>query len=235
MGLAFIGFVDGVPALADIFKMMLWSCVCGCLFRKTVYISKNLFMRILILVLKPFISVFHHYYHYLSLFFADIDECLENNGGCDHFCRNTVGSFECSCQKGHKLLTNERTCQGESLFTLHCFCFLGGFTNECFRRSWVYYYDTLWFILKGLFPQGKNSAIWLAFFYGTKKEIFSRMFRLLLYLVIQLQAQVAIKSIRIDLYVVYWVRIFLSTVVFNLQACTTTVFLFWNFLWIFCE
>ncbi|CAF92403.1 unnamed protein product, partial [Tetraodon nigroviridis] len=41
----------------------------------------------------------------------DIDECLENNGGCDHFCRNTVGSFECSCQKGHKLLTDERTCQ----------------------------------------------------------------------------------------------------------------------------
>ncbi|KAF0029532.1 hypothetical protein F2P81_018637 [Scophthalmus maximus] len=41
----------------------------------------------------------------------DIDECQENNGGCDHFCRNTVGSFECSCQKGHKLLTDERTCQ----------------------------------------------------------------------------------------------------------------------------
>uniref|UniRef100_A0A673WHR2 Signal peptide, CUB and EGF-like domain-containing protein 2 n=1 Tax=Salmo trutta TaxID=8032 RepID=A0A673WHR2_SALTR len=34
-----------------------------------------------------------------------------NNGGCDHFCKNTVGSFECSCQKGHKLLTDERTCQ----------------------------------------------------------------------------------------------------------------------------
>ncbi|KAG8142775.1 hypothetical protein E2320_005977 [Naja naja] len=41
----------------------------------------------------------------------DIDECLVNNGGCDHFCRNTVGSFECSCQKGYKLLTDERTCQ----------------------------------------------------------------------------------------------------------------------------
>ncbi|XP_068046771.1 signal peptide, CUB and EGF-like domain-containing protein 1 isoform X5 [Anomalospiza imberbis] len=40
-----------------------------------------------------------------------IDECLVNNGGCDHFCRNTVGSFECSCQKGYKLLTDERTCQ----------------------------------------------------------------------------------------------------------------------------
>uniref|UniRef100_A0A673WTQ5 Signal peptide, CUB and EGF-like domain-containing protein 2 n=1 Tax=Salmo trutta TaxID=8032 RepID=A0A673WTQ5_SALTR len=44
---------------------------------------------------------------------CNIDECQEafNNGGCDHFCKNTVGSFECSCQKGHKLLTDERTCQ----------------------------------------------------------------------------------------------------------------------------
>ncbi|RXM93654.1 Signal peptide, CUB and EGF-like domain-containing protein 3, partial [Acipenser ruthenus] len=42
---------------------------------------------------------------------GDIDECRLNNGGCDHVCRNTVGSFECSCKKGYKLLTNERTCQ----------------------------------------------------------------------------------------------------------------------------
>lgn len=46
---------------------------------------------------------------------ADIDECRLNNGGCDHVCRNTVGSFECSCKKGYKLLTNERTCQGGRL------------------------------------------------------------------------------------------------------------------------
>lgn len=44
---------------------------------------------------------------------ADIDECLANNGGCDHSCRNTVGSVECGCRKGYKLLTDERTCQGE--------------------------------------------------------------------------------------------------------------------------
>lgn len=44
---------------------------------------------------------------------ADINECLANNGGCDHFCRNTVGSFECGCRKGYKLLTDERSCQGE--------------------------------------------------------------------------------------------------------------------------
>lgn len=44
---------------------------------------------------------------------SDIDECRLNNGGCDHICRNTVGSFECSCKKGYKLLINERNCQGE--------------------------------------------------------------------------------------------------------------------------
>uniref|UniRef100_A0A7N6FB59 Signal peptide, CUB and EGF-like domain-containing protein 3 n=1 Tax=Anabas testudineus TaxID=64144 RepID=A0A7N6FB59_ANATE len=41
----------------------------------------------------------------------DIDECELHNGGCDHFCRNTIGSFECNCRKGFKLLTDERSCQ----------------------------------------------------------------------------------------------------------------------------
>lgn len=49
----------------------------------------------------------------LPLTSADINECLVNHGGCDHFCRDTVGSFECGCRKGYKLLTDERTCQGE--------------------------------------------------------------------------------------------------------------------------
>ncbi|XP_060131743.1 signal peptide, CUB and EGF-like domain-containing protein 2 isoform X3 [Zootoca vivipara] len=41
----------------------------------------------------------------------DIDECQASNGGCDHFCRNTIGSFDCSCKKGFKLLTDEKSCQ----------------------------------------------------------------------------------------------------------------------------
>lgn len=43
---------------------------------------------------------------------TDIDECQTYNGGCDHSCKNTVGSFDCSCKKGFKLLTDEKTCQG---------------------------------------------------------------------------------------------------------------------------
>lgn len=46
---------------------------------------------------------------------SDIDECEVHNGGCDHYCRNTIGSFECRCRKGFKLLTDERSCQGRTL------------------------------------------------------------------------------------------------------------------------
>ena len=31
----------------------------------------------------------------------DIDECLFENGGCDHQCNNFIGSFQCSCHSGY--------------------------------------------------------------------------------------------------------------------------------------
>jgi hypothetical protein len=34
---------------------------------------------------------------------GDIDECLFENGGCDHQCNNFVGSFQCSCHSGYHL------------------------------------------------------------------------------------------------------------------------------------
>ncbi|XP_063676687.1 dorsal-ventral patterning tolloid-like protein 1 isoform X1 [Bolinopsis microptera] len=33
----------------------------------------------------------------------DFDECVTNNGGCSHFCHNTIGSFYCSCPQGMTL------------------------------------------------------------------------------------------------------------------------------------
>ncbi|KAG7467015.1 hypothetical protein MATL_G00148880 [Megalops atlanticus] len=34
----------------------------------------------------------------------DINECNKKNGGCDHECNNTMGSYRCSCWPGYKLL-----------------------------------------------------------------------------------------------------------------------------------
>ncbi|MCP3662876.1 MAG: hypothetical protein GY696_10325, partial [Gammaproteobacteria bacterium] len=39
----------------------------------------------------------------MVIFRLDIDECLSGNGGCQHNCDNTPGSYECSCLSGYKL------------------------------------------------------------------------------------------------------------------------------------
>ena len=40
----------------------------------------------------------------------DVDECLENNGGCQHTCVNVMGSYECRCKEGFFLSDNQHTC-----------------------------------------------------------------------------------------------------------------------------
>ncbi|XP_074652145.1 uncharacterized protein LOC141906736 [Tubulanus polymorphus] len=40
----------------------------------------------------------------------DINECAQNNGGCQYRCVNTVGSFDCKCQTGFQLKSDRRTC-----------------------------------------------------------------------------------------------------------------------------
>ena len=43
---------------------------------------------------------------------ADVDECAVFGGSqlCSHICVNTIGSFRCECERGHKLATDGRTC-----------------------------------------------------------------------------------------------------------------------------
>ncbi|XP_077997473.1 epidermal growth factor-like protein 8 [Glandiceps talaboti] len=41
----------------------------------------------------------------------DIDECEENNGGCEHDCENTEGSYHCECDEGYRLGDDGRTCE----------------------------------------------------------------------------------------------------------------------------
>lgn len=44
-------------------------------------------------------------------FFSDKDECSKNNGGCQHECLNSFGSYECQCRSGFVLHDNKHDCK----------------------------------------------------------------------------------------------------------------------------
>ena len=43
----------------------------------------------------------------------DINECEISNGGCEHQCKNTNGSYVCECNTGFSLDGNGKTCTGK--------------------------------------------------------------------------------------------------------------------------
>ena len=49
--------------------------------------------------------------------FLDINECLINNGGCQHHCHDSDGSYTCSCSNGYQLNSDGHTCDGKFLIT----------------------------------------------------------------------------------------------------------------------
>ena len=55
-------------------------------------------------------------------FTSDVDECEVNNGGCDHKCTNTDGSFLCKCNKGYRLDADKRKCTGMLSCILYFVC-----------------------------------------------------------------------------------------------------------------
>uniref|UniRef100_A0A1B6GTE4 Metalloendopeptidase n=2 Tax=Cicadellinae TaxID=33370 RepID=A0A1B6GTE4_9HEMI len=48
---------------------------------------------------------------FAALFFTDMDECATDNGGCQHECRNTIGSYSCWCHNGFTLHENGHDCK----------------------------------------------------------------------------------------------------------------------------
>lgn len=52
---------------------------------------------------------------YLTSLYActDINECTEGTDGCAQTCRNTIGSYTCSCMSGYRLANNSLGCNGQ--------------------------------------------------------------------------------------------------------------------------
>ena len=42
----------------------------------------------------------------------DINECDNNNGGCEYSCENLGGSYKCGCRPGYELNSDRLTCRG---------------------------------------------------------------------------------------------------------------------------
>ena len=68
---------------------------------------------IIITVINPSTYIYITYINKLcNTILTDIDECKTSNGGCDHICTNTNGSYQCSCHDGYSLAEDNSHCVG---------------------------------------------------------------------------------------------------------------------------
>lgn len=56
----------------------------------------------------------------LLLKIADVNECLENNGGCLHRCHNYIGGYYCTCRIGYDMDKDLKKCLGKQNFIFFC-------------------------------------------------------------------------------------------------------------------
>ena len=73
--------------------------------------------------------------------FLDINECMEQKHICDHFCTNTIGSYNCSCRDGYYIHQDEKTCLGKAVI-LSCKIFFSFFScfkcyHLCFTKTFL--------------------------------------------------------------------------------------------------
>ncbi|XP_019620833.1 PREDICTED: uncharacterized protein LOC109467329 [Branchiostoma belcheri] len=69
---------------------------------------------------------------------SDINECSAANGGCDHVCTNTIGTFHCSCVTGYNLNADGASCDdinecnfGNGGCQQNCINLIGSFHCSC--------------------------------------------------------------------------------------------------------
>uniref|UniRef100_A0A087XPJ8 Metalloendopeptidase n=1 Tax=Poecilia formosa TaxID=48698 RepID=A0A087XPJ8_POEFO len=78
------------------------------------YLEKNMYKKCSFtgrLTLVRFDSSHTSTKPHVSNFIVDKDECSKDNGGCQHECINTVGSYVCQCRHGFVLHENKHDCK----------------------------------------------------------------------------------------------------------------------------
>lgn len=82
---------------------------------------------------------------FAAIFSTDIDECAVSNGGCQHICRNTFGSYVCFCNNGYNLHDNKHDCnEGGCRYELTSP--LGHVTSPNFPEAYSAKTDCIWLI-----------------------------------------------------------------------------------------
>ena len=56
-----------------------------------------------------------HVWSFVLVCVSDVDECSVRNGNCSQLCRNTKGSYVCSCVSRYRLIGDGATCHSKGV------------------------------------------------------------------------------------------------------------------------